>query len=161
MIPIPVALGLLKNWKLIGIVAGLSLILLGIWAGYAHYQGLVLKVEELTKENAAVKMSIEIQGAYQDQQRSALQEWKKAQDELIINYQRLSKVATEARQETGRLNDLFAKHNFSLLAAKKPGLIERRVNTGTANVFRLLECETGNGPSCIGDRKAGSKAGSP
>lgn len=160
MIPIA-ALGLLKNWKLIGIVAGIVLLLLALWAGYVHYQGLILKVEELTKENAKVRMTTEIQSTHLSQQKEALYEWKKSQDQLIQDYRELSKVATAARKETGRLHDLFSKHNFSALAAKKPGLIQNRVNAGTANVFRMLECETGNSAHCVGNRTTGQEAKSP
>lgn len=159
--PLPLlALGALKNWKFIGIAAGIVVILLFIWAGYAHYQGLLLKVDQLTIENTEVRMSTEIQATHLAQQRVALAEWKKAQDELIKNYQALSQVAFEARKETARLHDLFTKHNFSALATKKPGLIENRVNSGTASLFKLFECETGHDPSCPRDSKA-RKAGPP
>lgn len=157
MLPIA-ALGVFKNWKLIGAGIGIILLLLGIWIGYSHYQGILLKVEELTKANEHVKMITEIQASQIGQQRNALGEWKKSQEDLIKHVHELSRVATEARKETGRLHDLFAKHNFSELATKKPGLIERRVNTGTVDVFRMLQCETGDQSSCPSNRKAGQKA---
>lgn len=153
--------GLLKNWKLIGIGAGIVALTLSVWAGYAHYQGLLLKVDDLTKANEQVRMTTQIQATHLDQQRSALHEWKQAQDELINNYHELSKVAAEARNETGRLHDLFSKHNFSALASKKPGLIETRVNHGTRTILRLFECETGNSASCNRNSPTGPKAGSP
>lgn len=159
MIPIA-ALGVLKNWKFIGIAAGVILLLLFIWAAYAHYQGLLLKVDQLTIENAQVRMSTEIQATHLAQQKTALDQWKKAQDELVKNYHSLSIVAYDARRETSRLNDLFTKHNFSALATKKPGLIENRINSGTASLFKLFECETGNRSSCPRNTKAG-KSGSP
>lgn len=159
MIPIA-ALGVVKNWKVIGIGAGVIVLLLFIWASYSHYQGLLLKVDQLTIENAQVRMSTEIQATHLAQQKTALDQWKKAQDELVKNYHSLSVVAFEARRETGRLNDLFTKHNFSALATNKPGLIQNRVNSGTASVFKLFECETGNRSSCPRDSKAG-KAGPP
>lgn len=157
MIPIA-AVGLLKNWKLIGIVGGVIVLLLCFWAGYAHYQGLISKVDRLTNENAKVRMATEMQSTHIAQQQTALHEWKKAQDQLIHDFHELSQMTTQARKETGRLHDIFAKHNFSALATKKPGLIENRVNSGTAKLFRMFECRTD--PGCVGDR-ATDKAGPP
>lgn len=150
-------LGLLKNWKLIGLLVLVVGLGLSLWAAYAHYQGLIHSVDELTNENAKVRMLTEIQSIHVTQQKTALHEWKKAQDELVKNYHELSKVTTESRKETSRLHDIFTKHNLGALAAKKPGLIERRINSGTLANFRMLECQTGHNPSCIGDFKTGSK----
>lgn len=48
-------------------------------------------------------------------------------------------------ESEGRLNELrqkFLDHDLSNLAMEKPGLIERRVNSGTQNVFNAIELDT-------------------
>ncbi|WID42041.1 i-spanin [Pseudomonas phage ZQG1] len=40
------------------------------------------------------------------------------------------------------VKDVQAKHDLGALASKKPGLIEARVNAGSARVLRLLEQAT-------------------
>ena len=39
---------------------------------------------------------------------------------------------------------IFKDHNLTRLARAKPGLIERRINNGTAEVFRQVENDTKN-----------------
>lgn len=55
----------------------------------------------------------------------------------------LSANSKKARGELDKLNKVFASHDLSTLAKKKPGLIQNRVNSGSARALRLLECETG------------------
>ena len=38
-----------------------------------------------------------------------------------------------------RYLDIFRRHNLTKLAAAKPGLIEKRVNKGTKEVFDAIE----------------------
>ena len=45
----------------------------------------------------------------------------------------------EIQQEMNRYLDIFKRHNLSKLAAAKPGLIEKRVNNETKEVFDGIE----------------------
>ena len=45
----------------------------------------------------------------------------------------------EIQLEMNRYLDIFKRHNLSKLAAAKPGLIEKRVNNGTKQVFDSIE----------------------
>ena len=45
----------------------------------------------------------------------------------------------EIQKEMNRYLDIFKRHNLSKLAAAKPGLIEKRVNNGTKEVFDGIE----------------------
>tara|TARA_B100000963_G_scaffold246128_1_gene215495 strand:+ start:4441 stop:4833 length:393 start_codon:yes stop_codon:yes gene_type:complete len=45
----------------------------------------------------------------------------------------------EIQLEMNRYLDIFKRHNLSKLAAAKPGLIEKRVNNGTKEVFDSIE----------------------
>ena len=54
----------------------------------------------------------------------------------------LSALAIEQqaiRKESLKVADIFSKHDLALLASKKPGLIQNRINAGTADVFAELE----------------------
>lgn len=55
----------------------------------------------------------------------------------------LAESSKKARGELNKLNKVFASHDLDTLARKKPGLIQNRVNSGSARALRLLECETG------------------
>ncbi len=41
-----------------------------------------------------------------------------------------------------RYLDIFRRHNLNQLAEAKPGLIEKRVNAGTKDVFESIENDT-------------------
>ena len=50
----------------------------------------------------------------------------------------LSVVQRDANKETRRLNGIFSKHDMERLASRRPGLIELRVNDGTAGILKLF-----------------------
>ena len=55
------------------------------------------------------------------------------------NLDKLTDASVIIRQEQEKTIDIFADHDLKALAERKPGLIERRVNRGTAAVFAELE----------------------
>lgn len=146
-----------KNWKLFAI-AGAVVVLLGIVGGaYWHYTGLLDEVAELKVSTATLEIEKEIQAGHIAQQGEALVAFKENEERIQKKINELAAVATEAKKETRRLNALFSKHDFGKLAARKPGLIQKRVNRGTTSVLRLLGCETGRTSDCPG-RAAKPKA---
>ena len=52
---------------------------------------------------------------------------------------RLANASVEIRKEQELTIDIFAEHDLKALAERKPGLIERRVNSATERVFNELE----------------------
>ena len=51
----------------------------------------------------------------------------------------LSTANSEAMEEVTELRGKFARHDLNMLSLRKPGLIEKVVNRGTAAVFKELE----------------------
>ena len=51
----------------------------------------------------------------------------------------LTRKSQETQLEMNRYLDIFKRHNLTKLAAAKPGLIEKRVNKGTKEVFDAIE----------------------
>lgn len=82
------------------------------------------------------------------------EQWRKAMAGMQKRMEELANVQRKATAETRRLNNIFARHDLTALAVAKPGLIERRVNSGADSVRRVLQRVTaGNN-----DESAGSKA---
>lgn len=134
--------GILTGLAVVGVLATVSF-------AYWHYTGLLNKVLTLESNNQELERAVEDQHATIDAQGEAIQEWEDAREELKARLERLQRVARDARQETRRLNDIFAEHDLGRLAREKPGLIERRVNSGTADALRMLECASGaDNPDC-------------
>jgi len=51
----------------------------------------------------------------------------------------LTKRNSEIEGEMSRYLDIFRRHNLTKLASAKPGLIEKRINKGTKDVFDSIE----------------------
>lgn len=80
--------------------------------------------------------------------------WQDAMDQLQRDVEKMSAAQQAARQETRRLNEIFNDHDLEALAAARPGLVERRVNSGSADAIGVLHDITsggGRGPSGVGE----------
>ena len=78
-------------------------------------------------ENAVATQNEQIEKALADQ--------KDAQQRI----QSLTLANNEANEKVEDLRNKFAKHDLDMLSLRKPGLVEKMVNRGTARVFQKLE----------------------
>lgn len=140
------------------IAAGVVVAIVGgaVWLGYKHYTGMQEEIQRLQVERAELRASNALQKDAIDRQGDALKEWQANQEKLVKQMQDLKDVTERSSKEVKRLNDIFAKHDLGKLSKHKPGLIEKRINSGTAGALRMLECSTGKASSC--PEPASSKA---
>ena len=93
-------------------------------------------------------MATQLQQAMDNQQRlenaiadqneqieKALAEQKASQERI----QSLTVANNEANEKVEDLRNKFARHDLDMLSIRKPGLVEKLVNRGTAKVFSDLE----------------------
>ena len=93
-------------------------------------------------------MATQLQQAMDNQQRlenaiadqnerieKALAEQKASQESI----QNLTVANNEANEKVEDLRNKFARHDLDMLSIRKPGLVEKLVNRGTAKVFSDLE----------------------
>jgi len=93
-------------------------------------------------------MATQLQQAMDNQQRlenaiadqnerieKALAEQKASQERI----QNLTAANNEANEKVEDLRNKFARHDLDMLSIRKPGLVEKLVNRGTAKVFSDLE----------------------
>ena len=106
----------------IGVIVVLSLACWWLWN----------ENQRLIENNAQLNVAVETQ----EETISTLQEDFATQGEELIE---LTKRSQEAQREMNRYLDIFKRHNLTKLAAAKPGLIEKRVNKGTKEVFDAIE----------------------
>lgn len=138
----------IKVW-IFGLIALTIITTIGL--GYRHYMGLLDEVSTLRGNNVKYDLAVQLQGETIGVLEGIAGEWKQSMDTLIGDFAALQESAEEAKSETRRLNVLFAEHNFTKLAKAKPGLIERRVNTGSDNISQLFECKSSKGGCNPGD----------
>ena len=93
----------------------------------------------LYSENQTLKAnSFKLEAAVAEQEAAivAIQESFAKQGKSLQNLQR---NYNQIEQEKDQYLAIFAKHNLDKLALAKPGLIENRINKGTATVFGDIE----------------------
>jgi len=129
------------------VIAGVATLALGliITLGYRHYTNLIESNAQLQASNAQLQLAIAIEQETSALKDSAILAWQLAAEEAQLEQERLARVAQQATAETRRLNAIFAEHDLTRLSLAKPGLIERRLNSGTARIGRMLECASQGG----------------
>ncbi len=134
---------------IVGVVLVAVVTIIGL--GYRHYTNLVETVNVLTGNNAQLNTAVGLQKDTIDAQAEAIGAWSTSQDALLKRFDELRSVTEKAATETRRLNDIFSRHDLTVLARRKPGLIERRINRGTHAAQRVLRCASGAvGADCPG-----------
>lgn len=141
-------MGILSNVRLWVSLAVVSTVLGIVYLGYTHYQNLLSENATLKTNVSQLETAVEEQKLATDDALSAIEEWKLAQEGFSQALTELRQTQQQASAEIGRLNGLFAEHDLGKLAARKPGLIERRANAATDRAFRMLQCASGDRGSC-------------
>ena len=107
---------------LIGII-----LVLGLGGYYLYNQNQVLSANNLALEGA-----VKEQQAAMDTMRESFEKQGKALNQM-------SRKNAQIEQEMNSYLDIFRRHNLNQLAVAKPGMIEKRVNNSTKQVFESIE----------------------
>lgn len=107
---------------LIGII-----LVLGLGSYYLYNQNQVLSANNLALEGA-----VQEQQAAMDTMRESFEKQGKALNQM-------SRKNAQIEAEMNTYLDIFRRHNLNQLAIAKPGMIEKRVNNSTKQVFESIE----------------------
>ena len=127
-------LGLIKMLPLIAVVS----------AGAYGYHTLEIgkretAIAQLEKNNVVLKEnSMRLETALETETASREQ----AENNLKVQLEAVGKLTEANNEMQAEMDDylsIFKRHNLTKLARVKPGLIEPRINNGTADVFRAIE----------------------
>ena len=110
------------NQLFIGIIIAMGL------GGYFLYQ----QNESLKIENLSFQVRDQEQQATIQAQQKSFERQSQALNSLTARN-------AEIEGEMTRYLDIFKRHSLNKLALAKPGLIEKRVNKGTKDVFETIE----------------------
>jgi len=110
---------------------------------YAYH---TVKINEMSaviaqKESSIVilKTNEEKLIAAEEQNRRAIETMKQDMEKQREAFTNLSSQHAQLAKERDEYMSVFRKHDLTKLARLKPGLIEPRINNGTAEVFRQVE----------------------
>jgi len=108
------------------------ILVLGLGSWYLYNEN-----QTLTANN------IKLEGAVEEQKRTieTIKEKFERQGKAL---QTMTRANARIEAEKDRYLDIFRRHNLDKLALAKPGLIETRINNGTASVFEDIENDSKN-----------------
>lgn len=127
---------------------------IGIWAGigvlvasvvtlsWLHYTSLIDAKVALTAQVETLTQDLEAQKAATAYYRDKVIAFNAAAMAQVKALEDFSKIQEASGSYDREVKDVQAKHDLGALASKKPGLIEARVNAGSARVLRMLEQAT-------------------
>ena len=98
----------------------------------AEKQAMATQLQQAMDNQQRVENAVATQN---EQIEKALADQKDAQQRI----QSLTLANNEANEKVEDLRNKFAKHDLDMLSLRKPGLVEKMVNRGTARVFQELE----------------------
>ena len=106
------------------------LVTLGLLTFYLYNQNETLKENNIKLESAV---------AEQTQAMNALRESYEKQGKSLMQ---MSRRNAEIESEKAEYLEIFSRHNLDLLALKKPGMIELRMNNASELVMEGMEDDT-------------------
>lgn len=121
--------------KTLGISIAIIFVLGGI--SYWYYVDTQKKISILTQNNAKLELGI----AENEKTINSLQS---DYSRVIAENQRINREYAEIRRQNNVLQDKLSKSDIGYLAARKPELIERLINSGTKNATRCFEILSGS-----------------
>lgn len=112
---------------------------------YLHYRNVVSQRDAALQSVGKLEVALQVQEQTVNAQRDAIEQWKGQFDKIEARLQELSAATAEANKYAKEVNDVLSKHDLRKLSLAKPGLIERRINRGSADVNRMLESISAGG----------------
>lgn len=124
-------------------MALLAAVAVAVAGAYWHYTVVKGERDLALQQVGALQVANQVQTATIKDQEQAIANWAEAQERMQATLDALATAQVEANSTARRLNDVLSKHDLHALSLAKPGLIERRINSGTADVLGLFESESG------------------
>jgi len=106
------------------------------YEAYNNYTEMAEQVEILTEEKVRLE-------TVNNANEAALEEIERQRERQAQLLRELEDGLLGAEEYANELQRILSDSNLTKLALERPGLIERRINDGTNDVFRALECDTG------------------
>jgi multidrug resistance efflux pump len=104
----------------------------------AQKDALVSQIKQASENQKLLESTIADQNAQLEQQREK-------QQAVLLRIEQLTEDHQNAMKEVDTIRKKFAKHNLDVLTLRKPKLIEKIINRGTAEVLNDLEAYTDPG----------------
>lgn len=108
------------------------------YVGYNEIQEGEKKIIQLRENSALLENSVKVSN-------DTIAQLETNAEQMQEKISTLQTGLKEAEKYQDELNSKLREHNLTKLSAAKPGLIQKRVNNATTEIFRELEEITSNG----------------
>ena len=126
--------------RVYALVVVLGLVGGAVWGAYGYYKDTQQRIATLTQNNAKLK------GA-NDTNNATIAQLNKNALALNTLIDDLGNVLKKSEEYGDQLRDTLRKHNLTHLANKKPGMIEKRMQDATNELWDKLESDTSDKPT--------------
>ena len=120
-----------------------GVLLTAVAGAYWHYTSVKNERNAAMAQVGALNVAHKVQSATISTLERAIRQWKTQADRFQLALDAMTEAQVEANSQTRRLNNVLSKHDLERLSLAKPGLIERRINRGTADILSVFECASG------------------
>ena len=114
----------------------IAILLAGAGLFYWYYTDTQARLMALIENNAKLEIAVQTSEAALKETQENL---KKAAEEM----QKINAEFQQIRAQNNVLSNKLNKHDIGVLASKKPGLVEKRINAASAKVTRCFELLSG------------------
>jgi hypothetical protein len=111
---------------------------------YYYYTSTQAKIEQLTQYNATLMANVEQMEQVNKQNIATINNLQAGYQQAQENFAALQNNFTEIRRQNNELRDRLGKHELDVLAAAKPGLVEKILNSAAEKAMRCFELESGS-----------------
>lgn len=125
-----------------------------IGLGYHQYTSLEADNLKLSVEKQQMETALVLQKDLIEQQKQAINKWSVALDDYRKAVTEYSQIQQRASFQQRRISNVSQKHDLARDAAASPALVERRLNSGSADAWSMFRCVSGG--SCAGSPAAGA-----
>ena len=108
-----------------------------------YYKNTQATIMELTSYNATLTAQVDQIEQINQKNVETINNLQASYEQAQQDYAALQEDFTSVRRQNNELRDRLGKHELDALAAAKPVLVERIVNTASAKAMRCFELESG------------------
>lgn len=121
-----------------------GIILIALSGGVvAYYKSTQAKIETLTAYNAELTANVNQLEEVNKSNVNTITRIQENFERQRKEYDNAQESFNEIRGQNSQLKEKLGKHDLSVLAAAKPSLVEKIINTATEKAFRCFELESG------------------
>lgn len=128
----------MKSWIFIGILISL---LSG--AAYFYYSTTQSRIAVLIANNATLTANIETITTANERNVQTIQDLQNAYIKIQEDFNQVQTEFQIIRSQNAELRERLGRHELDILAAARPGLVERTINNATVNALRCFELMSG------------------